>query len=74
MNTIFKNYQHIDWIRFAPGSQYLINKDIALRYSKNFWGHLKNELYNNNMTEAHIIERACYYILNGVYEPKENLE
>lgn len=74
MNSIFKNYTHVPWIRFAPGSQYIIEKKQALNYSKKFWGHLMNILNRNNMTEAHILERACYYIINGIYEPIDSFK
>jgi len=26
MNHYFENYEHVDWIRFSPGSQFLITK------------------------------------------------
>lgn len=61
----FSNYQHREWLRFCPGSQYLITKDQAKKYSLNFWKSMYNELPEKNMTEAHIIERALYYIFEG---------
>ena len=70
MNKYFSNYTHIDWIRFAPGSQYLVTKSQVLNYSRNFWKTLKDELYLFSMTEGHIIERALYYILNGDYSAR----
>jgi len=73
MHSIFKDYSSVPWIRFAPGSQYIIEKRQALNYSKKFWLHLMNVLNKNNMTEAHIIERACYYIINGTYKPVDSL-
>tara|TARA_R110000765_G_scaffold426485_1_gene542285 strand:- start:1645 stop:2322 length:678 start_codon:yes stop_codon:yes gene_type:complete len=68
MNTIFVNYRRTDWVRFAPGSQYIIEKKQALRYSKRFWRHLMSVLPKNHMTEAHIVERSLMMILSGEFE------
>jgi len=62
MNKYFKNYNLVEWIRFSPGSQYLIEKRQALYYSRNFWKSLMEELTEKNSTEAHIIERALWTI------------
>ena len=69
MNTIFVNYIRPDWVRFAPGSQYIIEKRQALKYSEKFWYHLMTVLPRNNMTEAHIVERSLIMILNDELEP-----
>lgn len=71
MYKYFSDYKHLDWIRFAPGSQYLIPKQNALQYPKIFWKYLMEELYKNNMTEAHIIERSLFMILKGTYSLRE---
>jgi hypothetical protein len=71
MNKYFKNYEIVDWIRFAPGSQYIVEKKQALYYSKNFWKSLMNELTEKNSTEAHIIERALWTIFQCKLIPKE---
>lgn len=63
MYNTFDNYTHSSWIRFTPGSQYIITKDIALHYPKLFWKYLMDILYKNNMTEGHIIERSLWMIL-----------
>ena len=68
MNTIFVGYSRPQYVRFAPGSQYIIEKKQALRYSKRFWRHLMSVLPKNNMTEAHIVERSLIMILNGDLE------
>lgn len=73
MNSIFKNYQRLEWIRFSPGSQYLIEKKNALYYPRKFWEHLMNILHRNDMAEGHIMERAMWLILNNKYEIKEYL-
>jgi len=74
MNTIFANYNHVDWIRFCPGSQYLIEKRQALFYSISFWQNLKDHLVAKNPTEGHIIERALWMILKGELQAVEELK
>jgi len=70
MNTIFINYNGPMYIKFAPGSQYIIEKKQALQYPKSFWNNLMSILPKNHMTEAHIIERAMWHIFNGTYKIK----
>lgn len=65
MNKYFENYQHTDYIRFTPGSQFIIEKHQILYYPKRFWQSLFDELPRNNMTEAHIIERSMNMILTN---------
>jgi hypothetical protein len=62
MNDTFVNYIPQDWNRFTPGSQYIITKEIANHYSREFWLYLMNILNANNMTEGHIIERSLWMI------------
>jgi hypothetical protein len=62
MNKYFSNYNHVDWIRFSPGSQYILTKEIMLYYPKSFWERLMHELDKFNPTEGHIIERALWMI------------
>jgi len=73
MSSLFTNYQRTEWNRFTPGSQYIITKDIAEHYSKNFWITLKNMLGKNNTTEGHLIERALWKIFQCDLEPLEEL-
>jgi len=63
MNQIFENYQHLEWIRFTPGSQYIIEKRQVLFYPKFFWKFLMDNLITKSPTEGHIIERALWNIL-----------
>jgi hypothetical protein len=74
MNSIFKNYKHLDWIRFAPGSQYIIEKRQALFYSKKFWSYLMDVINKKNTTEAHIIERSLMEIFKCYLEPIDELK
>ena len=71
MNKYFSNYSHIEWIRFTPGSQYIVTKEQCLFYPKSFWESLMNELNINRATEGHIIERALYMIFNNSLLIKE---
>jgi len=71
MNFYFENYKHLDYIRFAPGSQYIVEKKQALQYPRSFWYKLMNEMNSKSPTEGHIIERAFYYILKGEYSIKK---
>lgn len=63
MTMWYKNYTHVDWVRFSPGSQYLLEKQRALYYPRSFWKKLMDELPKHNMTEGHVIERALWMIL-----------
>lgn len=69
MFSTFSDYVPKKWIRFTPGSQYVIPKNVALSYSRSFWQHLMNILDRNNMTEGHIIERALFMILKNEFTP-----
>ena len=67
MNKYFVDYKSLEWIRFSPGSQYIVEKERITGYSREFWKSLMEELPMNNMTEGHIIERALWHILNHTY-------
>lgn len=70
MNKYFINYTHLDWIRFSPGSNYIVPKENILKYSKKFWLSLMHEMDELNGTTAHIVERSLLYLLRGDYEPR----
>ena len=74
MNTFFEDYTHIDWLRFSPGSQYLVERDRCLRYPRSFWGNLMDvfplNISINGGTEAHIVERSLWLIFCGFFKPK----
>lgn len=73
MNHYFLNYKHTDWIRFAPGSQYIIERNQALQYPRMFWFSLMHELDSLRPTEGHIIERALYMILTNKFEIRKDV-
>jgi hypothetical protein len=72
MNKYFKNYVHLDWLRFSPGSMYIVEKKQALSYSRKFWQSMLEELPRNNMAEGHLIERAMFYILCHIYQERDD--
>lgn len=65
MNKYFENYVREEYLRFTPGSQFIIEKEQILRYPKQFWKSLMEEISSFNSTEAHIIERSLNMILNN---------
>ena len=71
MQSIFENYEHLEWITFCPGSQYIIERERALFYPKSFWKKLMSFLNNGfEMTEAHVIERGVGLIFQNKYKHK----
>ena len=72
MERYFENYVSGAFVRFAPGSQYIVEKSQALNYSKKLWKSLMEELPKNNMPEAHIIERALWIIITCKFIEKSN--
>jgi len=70
MHSLFSDYEHLEWIRFAPGSQYIVTRENCLRYSREFWKKLMTYFPTtkvNGGTEAHLVERALWYIFTGKY-------
>lgn len=74
MHSLFSDYEHLDFIRFTPGSQYIVTKSDCLHYSKAFWKKLLDFLPTTNVnggTEAHLLERALFYIFKGKYTERK---
>lgn len=73
MSSVFKDYRHVDFCQFSPGSQYIVNKKQVLRYSKSFWQYMSTLPSHvegvNGGTECHVIERSMTMIFSGVYNP-----
>jgi hypothetical protein len=67
MRKLFIKYERPEYVRFAPGSQYIIEREQALHYSKKFWAFLMSVLPKRNMTEAHIVERSLHMILTAKF-------
>ncbi len=78
MNSLFEHYKDSKFIRFAPGSQYLVEKEKCLYYHRKFWGHILNifpiQKGLNGGTEGHIIERSLWTIFNNIYMPIAKLQ
>jgi hypothetical protein len=74
MYKYFTNYHHLDWLRFAPGSQYIVERKQILYYPKTFWKSLMDELTLPHMTEGHIIERALWMIFQCTLEIKDEFK
>jgi len=71
MNEIFINYTPPEYVRFAPGGNYIVPKENILFYSKKFWKKLKlYQGYHQMPSEAHTIERALYYIFTNKWEER----
>ena len=71
MNEIFVDYDHVNWVRFSPGAQYIVPKNNILNYSYDFWSRLEGMVdYAQYACEAHLIERAMYYIFSNIYEER----
>lgn len=57
------NLPNPTYLKFAPGSNYILPKEHILKYPKEFY-HLLREILSHDIYpgEAQIIERALYYI------------
>jgi hypothetical protein len=71
MNKYFKNYNHIDWIRFPPGSQLIIEKRQALYYPRWFWKNVMMEMTEPRGITNFIVERALWMIFQCNLELRE---
>ena len=74
MNHLFYDYESLKYIRFTPGSQFVLSKEKIQNYSLNFWKKLYNFFPResiNGGTEAHIVERAMYLIFLGIYNERK---
>jgi hypothetical protein len=71
---VFKNPEIKEWIRFAPGCNYIVPIKNILFYSKNFYKKLMTYVeWSDNPAEAHLLERAMYSIFKNEYgEKNEN--
>jgi hypothetical protein len=68
MDSMFSDYQHLDWIRFSPGGQYIVPKENILKYSRNFYRELADLVgYAQYTCEAQLLERCLYYIFSNTY-------
>lgn len=74
LETMFENPKYPTFIRFAPGANYIVPKKNILFYSLDFWKKLMGCVdYHQIPTEAHIIERALYYIFTNTFDERKIL-
>ena len=68
MNFIFKSYINPEFIRFCPGANYIIPRNIIQKYDLVFYKNLKYIInYSQLSGESHILERALFSIWNSEY-------
>ena len=71
LDLMFHNPQYPQWIRFAPGAQYIVPRENILFYTKEFYEKLLGFVdYHQIPVEAHVIERALYYIFTNKWQEK----
>jgi len=69
MNFIFKSYINPEYIRFCPGANYIVPRNIILKYDLVFYKNLKYIInYEQLSGESHILERALFSIWNSEYK------
>lgn len=71
MNEKYINYKHLDWLRFSPGAQYLVEKSRILFYPKAFYKDIMEELgVANNQTEQYVVERSLHIMWSNTYHSR----
>lgn len=66
LSEIFINPVFEDYIRFAPGANYIIPKKVLLKFNKDFYKRMIEIVsWAERPGEAYIIERALYVIFNS---------
>jgi len=75
LDEIFESPEHLKWIRFAPGAQYIVPKENILFYSKEFYRKLMRYVdYHRIPSEGFALERAMYYIFTNRWRERMNDE
>lgn len=75
LNSMFNISHYPQWIRFSPGGQYIVPKENILYYSQDFYKKLMGFVdYHQIPSEAHVIERALYYIFTNKWQEKFPME
>ena len=73
-NSIFENYLSVRILSFPPGSQFIVEKERCLYYSRSFWKNLmefvNTDIGVNGGREAHILERAMQLIFETRFKEK----
>jgi len=72
LNHIFENAQVPEYIRFAPGANYLLTKKDVLKYNKLFYENLRLIVsWDVRPGEAFLIERALYTLFFNDFTIRE---
>lgn len=72
LDMMFVNPRYPEWIRFSPGAQYIVPKENILYYSKSFYKKIMSLVeYHRIPSEAHVVERALYYIFTNKWKEKK---
>lgn len=71
LNLLFENPPHPQFIRFAPGANFVVPKWNILKYSKNFYEKIAKYVSHDKLSlESHFAERAFYSIWTCDYVEK----
>jgi hypothetical protein len=75
MELLFENPINPEFIRFAPGANYVVPKGNILKYSKNLYEKLMKYCAHCEVvcTEAYLIERSLYAIWTEDLVEKKNV-
>ena len=69
MNFIFSNYIHTPFIRFSPGANFIVPKQVILRYKLSLYQYLMEIVSHHQLSgESHILERALWSIWSSNFE------
>jgi len=70
-DEIFENPIHTEYVRFAPGANYIIPKKDMLKYNKHFYEKMREFIGWDIITgEAHMFERALYTLFTSNFKIK----
>jgi hypothetical protein len=71
LDEAFEDPIYPEFVRFAPGGQYIVPKKNILYYSKDFYKRLIELVdYGQLPAEAHLLERAMYTIYTNKFKEK----
>lgn len=71
---IFKNVENPNFLRFAPGANYIVPKRNILLRSKNFYINLISFINHSQFScESHFLERSLYAIWNSNIESSDKM-
>ena len=79
MLDLFNDYRPLKWLRFCPGSQYIVESWRCKTYTRSFWKKLCDFIPRwecdgkNWPTELFLLERALGYIFLGVFSENRGL-